>query len=102
MRRVARHKDTGVIYVEVVMGTSRALRPDIRIFPIVQIADMDVAGLRYATYFNLIDRLWKPWDSRFFRCLNGSPTPVIGKLPQHKVFELATQMKTLEKAFIPE
>lgn len=101
MRRVIRHKTTQEILVRVAYGTTNMAGPDYKSFPIVKPADMDLAGLHQATRFDLTDMKWARWDSRFFRCLEGMQTPVMGRLSEQKVFELATQMKMLEARLGP-
>ncbi len=83
--------------VRVAYGTTNMDGRPLHSFPIVMPADMDLAGLHQATRFVLTDMKWAHWDNRFFRCIGGRPTPVIGRLSDAKIAELASQVKMLEE-----
>ncbi|WP_341704684.1 hypothetical protein [Ferrovibrio sp.] len=101
MRKVMRHRKTGQIIVRVAYGTTNMDGHKLNSFPVAKIADMDLAGLHQATRFILTEMKWAPWDSRFFRCLEGMQTPVLGRLSDAKTYELATQMRMLEAKLGP-
>ena len=97
IRQILRNPHTGKIAVEVVYGTS-VLKLD-RDIPhqlvISQRRDLDEAGLRKATRFDLTHTKILPWCREFFGELRPGDGSIIGRLSAFKRLDLNEMKATL-------
>lgn len=92
VRATAVQDDDGTGEVEVIYGT-RILKRERRPFDLVimNVAEMNWAGLYYPTRFDLDDRIWLPWAEEFFVVPAGKHSPVLGALSPYMIRKLQEQ-----------
>jgi hypothetical protein len=92
VRAAAVQDDDGTGELEVVYGT-RVLKMDRRPFDlhVMNVAEMNWAGLYYPTRFDLDNRIWLPWAEEFFVIPARKQSPVLGALSPYMVRKLQEQ-----------